>query len=643
MSRALNLIWLPPRTLRKGCAIAGLLALMQAGVLFGITNVMPSLLSPDEGVQPEQLQLLGKWFLAAMIMPGAIAAWILMLQSENFGSGIRFFLGQLPVSNAQLHHARLRTDLLTILLPVSLTLAIFLVAGATRGLASEIGVLSVHLLVGLLLAIALFELPLLKKNVATFKKIGWFSIVLLPAFGLLYVSSLAVTAIAATVALFLLLRSWNHIPSPTFFAPLGLTEERDTVKQNAVRPGRKTLRKWILRHTLFQWKFLFMAPFMVLYPFMGALDIDYSRDNQTYIVFYFLGILTYSVAMVTKKLDFLPVSRKEILPYLMLPLLPMLSLGVVLAECANMGWIPGLEPLEERVIDPNPDHWFSLQSPIQVTQDYSFVSEKSALRLIVPPQLLEVSSSGATPSLLTETGVDFSPPALPLLWSGGPSLYSPYDIPEWQEGLNPAVLTAQLERALTAFYGESPSAAFLQEQFVTDAGTARVDFQEMEFDKWQYRWSRELKGGFQTQNDYWREQVVLLMPARAIGWITGWGFVLCLVFSLRARYISKRIYLLQQSAQWIGGLGFALYVTNITQFLTGAVRTEGFQERKLMLPSQIVRNLLPANQVLAWVAVAIFFGAVYYLVYRTYRNTEWTSTPQLSGFAKRQYMQWQKI
>lgn len=643
MSSALNRVLLPPRTFLRGCAVAAALAFMQAGVLFGVTNVMAGMLSPGEAVNSNQALLLGKGFLIAMVMPGAIAAWILMLQSENFGAGVRSFLSQLPASRLQLHRARLRTDLSMVLMPIGLSLVIFLIAAAARGVAQEVGALSLHLISGLLLGVALFELPILKPYAGSFKKFAWFSIALIPTIALLYLASFALTAVAAILALALLFRSWNHLPQPTFAAPLGLAEDTATGKARVVHPGRKTLRKWILRHTLFQWKFMLMAPFMIIYPFVGSLNIDYSRDHQTFMVFYFLGIMTYMVAMVTKKLEFLPISKKQIMPYVLLPLLPMLTLGVVLAECANMGWIPGLEHEEEPFVAPISDHWFSLRSPIQVTQDTSFVSDGRVLRLVVPPQLLEVSFSSTTPSLIAEAGFDFSPPAMPLLWPGGPSLYSPFDIPEWGHELDPTVLTIQLERALTAFYGISPSAAVLQERFIEDRGAKDFDFREFDFDKWQYEWAARLGGTFQTQNDYWKEQVVYLMPARAIGWIAGWGLVLCMVFLMRARYISKRRYMLQRGALWVGGVGFALYVTNFTQFITGTVRTDGFQERLLMLPSQIVRSLLPANQVLAWIAVAVFFGIAYYLVYLTYRNTEWTSTPTMTGFAKRQYTKWQKI
>ena len=119
--------------------------------------------------------------------------------------------------------------------------------------------------------------------------------------------------------------------------------------------------------------------------------------------------------------------------------------------------------------------------------------------------------------------------------------------------------------------------------------------------------------------------------------------VLVLAFSLRMRFTSRKSALMRIGAIWIPGGGLLFLLTNPFNSFSGLILTDGFNSRSSMLPSQLVRSILPDNLPLAWLSVVAFFCLTTFLVYRIYFHTEWLLNPKMGGAAKRQQDKWQKI
>jgi hypothetical protein len=260
----------------------------------------------------------------------------------------------------------------------------------------------------------------------------------------------------------------------------------------------------------------------------------------------------------------------------------------------------------------------------------------------VPAQLLEVTSANDFVAIDGFPGELFSATVLPIPGTGY-GFYSPFDVPEYESGqANPVTISFQLERALTALYGASLPVKELQERFFSTYKNTCY-FKAEEFEEWQAVWASSHQEKFTSQENYWQGQVIHLMPARAIGWIAGFGMVLVLAFSLRMRFTSRKSALMRIGAIWIPGGGLLFLLTNPFNSFSGLILTDGFNSRSSMLPSQLVRSILPDNLPLAWLSVVAFFCLTTFLVYRIYFHTEWLLNPKMGGAAKRQQDKWQKI
>jgi hypothetical protein len=636
MNRALNHILLPPRLLGLSCLVTLLLTGIQAVTLLGVTDSIASLVAPTGATEPNGMVAIGRALLVTIPLSGALCGWIVIAQSPVFGSDNLRFLGQLPVSPGRLHHARLRADLTFVFAPLLLSIAVLLSAAALRGVAARALPVAAELLAGLLLGGGIFGLVPRPSATSSLRKVGMLILSVMPVGILLVVDATLLTTLAAATALVLLYFRWQREPQPSFVAPTRLHDSGAVTEAAKVDTGRKLLRGWILRHTLFQWQILVMAAFVILFPARNLGVVGHSGSSSSFqpVVLYFLAAMALPAAMVNRKLQMLPLSPRRVFPYIVLPLFGCLALGVTVVESIKVSGLAAPKHAEaER------------QLPIRFEFDGSLVGDGSVRRLVVPPQLLEFSASGTEVELPGPRGSVIIAPVVPLLWRGGPGLFNPYEVPEsrLEEAPDTTVLCYQLERALTAFFGSSLDAAEIEARFVKHSLEGEPRFNGRAFEEWERSWAVEHTGSYQEQEDYWREQLVYLMPARIIGWIAGWGVALWLVFLLLGRYVSRTRYYLRQAVLWTA-IG-ALFAGTIggPVFLDGRVFSAGFVERGNMFATQAVRALLPEDMILGWLGVGVFFALVYYLVYRTYLHAEWCSMPTQTGLAKRNYEKWERI
>jgi hypothetical protein len=655
MIRGLDQLFLQARVLRKACLIAAIATVIQTSFFLMASSTLVGTLSANHDETSMVGFYLTRGLIFVMVLTTCFAAWgMTVVMNQQNRSSLRF-LAQLPVASAQIHRAKLRTKLIGLFIPLLICLGLFVIGAAYIGILWEMVRMAINVIVVTALGLAIFEWPFSWMKTSRWKIVIFFLATVTLLGAVVVVDFWFTTGFAGLLAAFLLHRHWQMEARPVLVAPQKLVgdesqsesesesqseskfqsdaEQSDISRSNAIElPAKSPLRKWILKHTLYQKPMFILSLMLLIGPTIYGSNFDYSNSYRGGMTLFFLGILGLGAASVTKKLDSFPISRWKIFHHFALPTLALLLIGVA----AHESWNYGAAVLDAR--EPGGD------LPIRFEFDSSLTVEGSTQQVVVPAQLLELSPNQFGTTVTGVRGERYTAPSLSLFWFGGPRLFNPYYVPEVSDyKLDSSNISFQLVRALTKVYGESLPAAEIHNRFWKESSNGNRYFLDDEFLAWQQEWAAAhpaeslLEQRFLIQNSLW------LMPARALGWILGWGAALSIALMYQARYISRR----RRFVTRIGlviliGLYFLVEISGLN-WSQGFVTSDGFKQRVPMLATEFLRENLPDSAYLAWLLVALAMVAVYGLTYHVYRSTEWVSVRPVVAHQLNRYEKWLQI
>jgi hypothetical protein len=626
MNRTLRRILFPRYMLWFGLALVAAVAVVESYAVFTVTtkleNALSSANAPSGGFRFGGL-------VAMFILAAPATMWMVMNKALADSKGWAHFVRHLPTSETMIYRAKIRFDLAITLLPVFLTSAIMFAGGVFGGVGTEVLQSAWHVFAGYLLGYGIFHafqyrVPRFQGKAAVAIVLGLLPLVLAVIFkSLIFSSVVGVVGIAMVSAI------WKREPKafeetiPTGVATL--TFDSDPQAESAPlkqgdEDGKKVMGRWLRRHTLTKASFMLLA-YIIVEPVFFGQSWNYSGfAGYDALLLFFAGTLALSSALVQLKLQHLPLSKNRVYPYLVLPPLIALLIGVFLAQIVNYYQLDAFQFQREK-------------APIRFAFDSSVVADESRQQVVVPPQMLSIVPGNEVGDQL----------GIPLLYQGGPTLINPYGIGEYKDEMfDPARLASQLERAVNDFYGSSPSAEWIRETFINEYKNSTY-FDQREFKEWQIKFAEERSGQFQTQSEYWRSHLVSAMPARILGWVISWALVMILVFNMRYEWLRRKAQIWQRILWVTAGLSIFLVYLFGGSLLYGTVQADGFQERLRMLPVDGVNKLLPDQTILAWVVVAMVTVALYYGVRFFYRSDQFAGFQAKSAKNPLAYKMWSDL
>lgn len=600
-------------------------AVMYAGSK--VNGVLEAMKRPDSEFRFSELVIM-------FILSSPVAMWALMKQTLAEGKGWAAFVRYLPVSEATIYRAKIRFDLSITLLPVLICSLAFLVGAWIADLMADILPLVWHVISGYLAGYSIFHF--FQHRVPYFKRKALAALVLglAPLIVAIVFKSLLVSTVIGGGGAMLLLYQWaraprtwedtfppNVVPPPPVAYPSrSATIAGGAKPAAATADGRRVLNRWLFAHLQSKSTYALLAFILLSQIFFGR-NWDYSGYSSSQgMVLFFLAVITMSTSFVCIKIQHLPLSKERLYPFVALPALFIMLAGLMAGQLTNY-------------MQVNPFHLDQVKAPIRFTFDRSLTEGRSRQQIIVPPQMLEVVSGDQ----VGEHG------GVPLLWTSGPTLVNPYAAGEYDSGeVNIPLVTEQLHRALLAYYGSAPSAQWLRQNFTTEHKTTSY-FKSADFEKWQLGFAAENDGKFQSQQDFWKNHMLQVLPGRVLAWVLLWAVTVVFAFTMRFEHLSRGKQILQRTVWGIAAMGFTLSFIIGEIVLYGFVQPDGFSQRLAMAPVEWLRSMLPSNQLLAWLVVCLCTVAIYYLVRTIFRPNQFSGLQARARGNELAFRNWAKI
>lgn len=139
---------------------------------------------------------------------------------------------------------------------------------------------------------------------------------------------------------------------------------------------------------------------------------------------------------------------------------------------------------------------------------------------------------------------------------------------------------------------------------------------------------------------YWERETVKYMPARVLGWIIGWATAAIMAFTLRLRFVNRRRQIVRRIV-WTLTAVTIFGVTLIGPMPTWSAGIPKFFGKRLdMMPTHMLRDLLPSNFYLAWLTVLIVAVVLYQLLLKFFERTVWVDLTPSGGSDNPAYQKW---
>ncbi|NQU47853.1 MAG: hypothetical protein HQ519_04345 [Planctomycetes bacterium] len=640
MNSYLHRLALQRRALVTSLITSGLFGLFQVVIFLLLTDTMLKILHGDP---TSKSSIPGVGLISTILLLGPISAWASVSGMLSQNKDWVRFVSQLPVTAKQINRLRLRADLLLVFAPLALSMAMFMVAALLRDSALGMAKIELCLLSGVTMGFALFAggkrlLGGLKKN-SILKPI----IPLLRLAGTVAPLVLAVLLQSVFLSiLFLALGGliiwglWQSQVDSITVAPANLLEAVAVAgftkipmdPKASTTFGKHALNRWLWRHMLFARGAWAIALFVALDVIFDGRGFDFSLPPTNLpMVLFFMTAIIFGASLVTKKVEFLPIPRRRIFPFLVLPTLGVLLVSALASEGLNYLQAPFKSSADAALAESDPPIRFGFGTSIANPAG-------SAQQIIVPPQMLEVKSAGFAADPKTQSA------GIPWLWSGGPVLFNPYGVPEPDgDNLNVELISQQLHRALFDFYGASPSPESIRAEYFSEFANKSF-FKPKEFAAWQHQFAQQRQGQYEDQSLYWKRETVQFLPARLLGWVMVWAIAVIMALTLRLRFVNRRREIIRRTV-WTLTAIVIFCSTLFAPLLTwGSGIPRGFGKRLDMMPTHMLRELLPSNFFLAWLTVLILTALLYHILLNIFERTVWVDLTPSGGSINPAYQKW---